>query len=170
MVVQRDPANARKLTLPNHLEGEMGEVIAAANDLFEQISVNHWDAFRYMQTMGSHTSDAIIAYDVEGTLLYAYRPCVKLCGFKVFDNLKEAVGIPQFVLSPDAPPIGLSNCLLSCSFSQEVVMIGNDDQRIRVHLNAAHLPVSRQFPRLRADNRRSGNRPSANNLLRNHVT
>ena len=75
VVALRDPVSASKLTLPDEQDSELGEVIGAANDLFGQITASHWDAFHSMRTMSYHTSDAVIAYDVDGKLLYANRAC-----------------------------------------------------------------------------------------------
>jgi signal transduction histidine kinase len=145
-VALRDPVNASKLTLPDTQDGELGEVIAASNDLFSQITASHWDAFHSVQTMASHTSDAVIAYDVAGKLLYANRACLGLCGFKSFDELQEAKGVPRFELSPATAPLTLAEGLSHGSFSKEVVLIANEGQRKTVLLNAARLPVSAQFP------------------------
>jgi signal transduction histidine kinase len=142
----RDPINASKLTLPDRPDGELGEVMGAASDLFAQITASHWDAFHSMRTMASHTSDAVIAYDVDGNLLYANRACVGLCGFKTIDDIQESATIPRFEMSPDTPPVTLPDGLSHGSFSKEVVMIGNEDKRTTVLLNAARLPVSAQFP------------------------
>ena len=75
VVALRDPVSASKLTLPDEQDSELGEVIGAANDLFGQITASHWDALHSMRTMSYHTSDAVIAYDVDGKLLYANRAC-----------------------------------------------------------------------------------------------
>ena len=146
VAAMRDPVNASKLILPDSLDGELAEVMGAAKDLFEQITASHWDAFHSMRTMASHTPDAVIAYDVAGELLYANSACVGLCGFKTFDELKESASVPQFEMSPNTPPVALPDGLSNGSFSKEVVLIGNEDQRTTVHLNAARLPVSAQFP------------------------
>ena len=142
----RDPVNASKLALPNNQDGALGDVIGAANELFAQITASHWDAFHSMRTMASHTSDAVIAYDEAGTLLYANRASVSLCGFKNFDDLQNSANFPRFEMSPDTPPVMLPECLAQGSFSKEVVLIGPEDQRTTVLLNAARLPVSAQFP------------------------
>jgi len=146
VTAQHDPVNASKLVLPQKPDGELGEAIAAANDLFAQITASHWDAFHSMRTMASHTSDAIIAYDDAGKLLYANRACIGLCGFKTFDEIEESADVPRFEMSPDTAPVALPDCLSHGSFSKEVVLIGNQDQRTTVLLNAARLPVSAQFP------------------------
>jgi len=99
-----------------------------------------------MLTMSSHTSDAVIAYDVDDKLLYANRACVGLCGFKTFDELMESATIPWFEMSPDTSPVALPDGLSHGSFTREVVLIGNEDQRTTALLNAARLPVSAQFP------------------------
>ena len=146
VVALRDPVSASKLALPDKEEGELGEVIGAANDLFAQITASHWDAFHSMRTMASHTSDAVIAYDEAGKLLYANRACVSLCGFKTFDDIQESAAIPRFEMTPGTPPVALPDCLAHGSFSKEVILIGNEEKRTTVLLNAARLPVSAQFP------------------------
>lgn len=50
-------------------------MIGATNDIFGQITASNWDAFHSMRTMSYHTSDAVIAYDVDGKLLFANRAC-----------------------------------------------------------------------------------------------
>ncbi|MDA0652343.1 MAG: PAS domain-containing sensor histidine kinase [Proteobacteria bacterium] len=145
-VALREPVNASKLALPDKQGGEIGKVIRTANDLFAQITASHWEAFHSMQTMASHTSDAVIAYDVDGNLLYANRPCISLCGFKTFDELKESATLPLFEMTPETPPVALPDGLSHGSFSKEVVLIGNGDNRTTVLLSAARLPVSAQFP------------------------
>jgi signal transduction histidine kinase len=142
----RDPINASKLALPDKQPGELGQLIGAANDLFAQITASHWEAFHSMQTMATHSSDAIIAYDEVGKLLYANRACVSLCGFSTFDELQESAETLRFEVETDTAPVSLPDCLSQGSFSKEVVLIGNEEKRTTVLLSAARLPVSAQFP------------------------
>ena len=142
----RDPINAGKLALPAKQDGELGEVIAAANDLFAQIAACHREAYHSMENLASHLPDAIIAYDEAGQLLYANSACVSLCGFDTFEELLEAAEFARFEVAPDTPPVTLPDCLSEGSFSKEVAWLGNEEQRETVRLNAVCLPVSAQSP------------------------
>ena len=142
----RDPINAGKLALPAKQDGELGEVIAAANDLFAQISTFHREAFDSLETLSSHLPGAIIAYDAAGQLLYANSECVNLCGFDTFEELQGADEFPRFEVAPDSPPVALTDCLSQGSFSKDVVLLGYEGRKESVHLNAACLPVSPQSP------------------------
>ena len=72
----RDPINAGKLALPAKQDGELGAVIAAANDLFAQISISHQEASRSLETLSSHLPGAIRG-----------RP-VALCQFGMCQSLR----------------------------------------------------------------------------------
>ena len=58
----------------------------------------------------------------------------------------ESATILWFEMSPNTPPVALPDGLSHGSFSREVVLIGNEDQRTAVLLNAARLTSALRTP------------------------
>jgi signal transduction histidine kinase len=93
-----------------------------------------------------HLPDAVIAYDSDRKIADANVAGLALCGFATIEELQETAEPPRFEMSPGAPPLALPDCLAEGTFSRDVILIGKDEQRTPILLNAARLPDSEDYP------------------------
>ena len=141
----QDPVNVDRYTMDNPYGDELGDVFGATNQLLEQVAAAHRDSLFAITAMADQAADAILAYDDHGDLIYANRSCIKICGFESIGTMKAAKP-PRFEFADDAADVTLPESLQSGAYSREAVLIGGDNRRVAVVVNAARVPRNSRSP------------------------
>ena len=140
-----DPARADAYTLERRPNNEIGEAMAAANLLLDRVAHTHREELATMTAMASQASDAILAYDAGGRILYANPACLLLCGFSDIAEM-EAAGSPRFRFEGEARGRTLPDSLAEGGYSREAVLIARDGREVPTYVNAARPPRDADAP------------------------
>jgi PAS domain S-box-containing protein len=98
-----------------------------------------------MTAMASQASDAILAYDAAGRLLYANPACLLLCGFSDTAEM-AAAGFPRLRFSDLEGDLTLPASLAQGAYSREAVVVTGDGREMPVYVNAARPPSDADAP------------------------
>ncbi len=131
-----DPANADTYLLDQMPGDELGEAMDAANRLLHRVARTHREELATMTDMASQASDAILAYDGAGRILYANPACLLLCGFADTAEM-EAAGLPRFGFKGEGREVTLPDSLASGAYSREALLIAHGGRRVPTFVNAA---------------------------------
>ena len=130
-----DPANADAYLLDRMPGDELGEAMDAANRLLDRVARTYREELATMTDMASQASDAILAYDGAGRILYANPACLLLCGFADAAEM-AAAGMPRFHFKGEAREVTLPDSLASGAYSREAQLIARDGRRVPSFVNA----------------------------------
>ena len=146
LVAARDnPADADAFMLERRPDNEIGEAMDAANRLLDRVARTHREELATMNAMASQASDAILAYDGEGRILYANPACLLLCGFSDAAEM-AAAGLPRFRFEDREGEVMLPASLAQGAYSREAVLIASDSREMPVYVNAARPPRDADAP------------------------
>ncbi len=146
LVAARDnPAEADTFVLERRPDNEIGEAMEAANRLLDRVSRTHREELATMNAMASQASDAILAYDTGGHILYANPACLLLCGFSDVAEM-AAAGLPRIRFEDQESDFTLPASLAGEAYSREAVLIGRDGRQVPVYVNAARPPRDADAP------------------------
>lgn len=140
-----DPANVDRYTMPPVGKDELGDVISATNSLLGQVATSHRDSQRVLTQMVDQAADAIIAHDVSGSVVFANRACLEMCGFSTVEAM-SAAGFPRLMFSHDSKVFTVPGMEDDSSFSREAILIDDRGKRIPVLLNAARVAQNSRSP------------------------
>ncbi len=140
----KNPAEARAYRFPDSQRDEIGAVFVLLNKLLSVISDNCGTPMETIRKLGTRVSDAILAYDESGDLLYANRSCVRLCGFNTFEEMRRSP--PTRFEFEGSAAVSLPESLAIGSYSREALLKRNDGQTIPVMISAARLVTTPEFP------------------------
>jgi signal transduction histidine kinase len=93
---QENPADADSFMLPESRNDELGEVVAALNQLLRRVSKAHGEELAMMATMVENSNEGFVVYDGHGEVIYANRACLEFCAVEHMRDL-QAHGLPNFV-------------------------------------------------------------------------
>ena len=134
-----DPANADAFAMERRPDNEIGEAMEAANRLLDRVARTHREELATMNAMASQASDAILAFDGDGRILYANPACLALCGFSDAAEM-AATGLPRFRFKDREGDFTLAASLAQEAYSREAVLIARGGREVPVYVNAARPP------------------------------
>jgi len=140
-----DPAQADSFVLERRPDNEIGEAMEAANRLLGRVARIHREELATMNAMASQASDAILAYDSDGHILYANPACLLLCGFSDTAEM-AAAGLPRLRFNDQKGGLTLPDSLAQGAYSREAVLIACDGRAVPVYVNAARPPRDADAP------------------------
>ena len=140
-----DPAQADTFALERRPNNEIGEAMEAANRLLGRVARIHREELATMNAMASQASDAILAYDGDGHILYANPACLLLCGFSDAADM-AAAGLPRLRFKGQEGDLTLPASLAQGGYSREAVLVARDGRQTPVYVNAARPPRDADAP------------------------
>jgi PAS domain S-box-containing protein len=140
-----DPTRADAYALERRPDNEIGEAMAAANRLLDRVARTHREELATMTAMASQASDAILACDADGRILYANPACLLLCGFSDAAEM-EAAGSPRFRFEGETQELSLPDSLSGGAYSREAVLIARGGREVPTYINAARPPRDADAP------------------------
>ena len=140
-----DPAQADTFVLERRPDNEIGEAMEAANRLLGRVARIHREELATMNAMASQASDAILAYDGGGHILYANPACLLLCGFSDAADM-AAAGLPRLRFKGQERDLTLPASLARGGYSREAVLVARDGREMPVYVNAARPPRDADAP------------------------
>ena len=146
LVAARDnPAQADTFLLTRRPENEIGEAMEAVNGLLDRVAKTYREELATMNAMASQASDAILAYDSGGSILYANPACLLLCGFADTAEM-AAAGLPRLQFEGQKGDLTLPDSLAQGAYSREAVLVACDGRKVPVYVNAARPPRGTDAP------------------------
>ncbi len=146
LVAARDnPAQADTFVLERRPDNEIGEAMEAVNGLLDRVARTYREELATMNAMASQASDAILAYDSDGGILYANPACLLLCGFSDTAEM-AAAGLPRLRFNDQKGGLTLPDSLAQGAYSREAVLIACDGRAVPVYVNAARPPRDADAP------------------------
>ncbi len=140
-----NPAQADTFVLERHPDNEIGEAMEAANRLLDRVARTYREELATMNAMASQASDAILAYDTGGSILYANPACLLLCGFSDSAEM-AAAGLPRLRFDDREGDLTLPASLAQGAYSREAVLVACDGREVPVYVNAARPPRDADAP------------------------
>jgi PAS domain S-box-containing protein len=117
----------------------------AANRLLGQVAQTYREELATMNAMASQASDAILAYDAAGRILYANPACMLLCGFSDTAEM-AAAGFPHLRFKDQEGDLTLPASLAQGAYSREATLVARDGREVPVYVNAARPPGDADTP------------------------
>ena len=140
LAASQDLGNVQQYALTDiSSDDEVGDVISASNRLFEQITLSHRDSLYTIKTMADRAAVAILTYDETGKVHYANQACFRLCDLHSLEEM-QATGLPKFEFANESAPQSLPESTITGPYSREAILIGRDEKRSAVVVNAARVP------------------------------
>ena len=133
-----NPAQADRQVLPEPRNDELGDTITTLAELFRRLSRTHREELATMLAVVDRTSDAIVAYDMAGRIVYANQACLALCGSDDIAEM-ERLGLPLIQREGGSAPVGLTQILAMGAFSGEADVIAKCGRVIPCMMNGARL-------------------------------
>jgi PAS domain S-box-containing protein len=140
-----NPARADTFVLEHRPDNEIGEAMEAANRLLGRVARTYREELATMNAMARQASDAILAYDAGGRLLYANPACLLLCGFSDTAEM-AAAGFPRLRFTDPEGDLTLAASLAQGAYSREAVLVARDGHEMPVYVNAARPPGGADAP------------------------
>ncbi len=140
-----DPAHADAHLLDRLPGDELGEAMDAVNRLLDRVARTYREELATMNAMASQASDAILAYDGAGRILYANPACLLLCGFTDAAEM-EAAGQPRFRFEGESREVTLPESLAPGAYSRQALLMAHDGRQIPTFVNAARPPSDADAP------------------------
>jgi PAS domain S-box-containing protein len=126
-------------------DNEIGEAMEAANRLLGRVARTYREELATMSAMAGQASDAILAYDAVGRILYANQACLQLCGFSHSTEM-ATVDLPRFRFEDQEGDLALPASLAQGAYSREAVLVVCDGREVPVYVNAARPPRDADAP------------------------
>ncbi len=140
-----NPAQADSFVLEHRPDNEIGEAMEAANRLLGRVARTYREELATMNAMAGQASDAILAYDSAGRILYANPACLLLCGFTGAADM-AAAGFPRLRFKNSEGHLTLPASLAQGAYSSEAVLVARDGHEVPVYVNAARPPANAATP------------------------
>jgi PAS domain S-box-containing protein len=134
-----DPANAAKLAFDYQRNDEIGDLAKSANRLLNRVSQVYREELATLVAMVDDSLIGTFAYDRDGSIVYANRKCMRLCGVKRREELQE-LELPRFSINNEQLPIHLKHLIASeGSYTGEVTLLGKNGKAVPCLLTAAKI-------------------------------
>lgn len=140
-----DPDHVDRYVLENRFQDELHDVVEATNSLLHHVGTSYRDTLKAMSAMANQATDAILAYDEDGNILYANKACVKLTGFVSTKEMRQE-HLPRFEFDNHEVSVSLPESMIADAYSREAQMIGKNGNRTAVVVNAARLTKTSKSP------------------------
>ena len=140
-----DPANADQFSLRARRNDELGDVIEAINELLRRVSRTYREELAMLAAMANEATDAILAYDAAGHVVYANRACLDLCGFADAEAMERA-NLPLLTFEGNELPLSLVDSLREGPYSSEATMLVNGGHGVPCLIRAARLESEGRRP------------------------
>ncbi len=115
-----DPENPDRYTVPVDRKDELGDVMVAFNRMIQDVASTHRREIRRVVAMSENSIAALVAYGVDGEMIYRNKAFLKLSG----DGSADTPGGGNFprVLSHHRDPVPLAEYLAGAAATEEVVL------------------------------------------------
>ncbi len=142
-----NPADAHRYRLKGGTSDEVGETYIAINELLFEVSRTHREQLATLWAIAQSADDGIVAFDMDGNLVFANAACLRLCNATSPEQLTDPDG-PEF-RTLDDEVLRLSAMMPGDQYSGEILLrrIGGETLpcliNARVVSNAAGKTVQR---------------------------
>jgi len=139
-----DPANSDARRFPSSGD-EWDEVGAAVDRLLARVARTHREDLALMSALAEQASDAIVAYDHHGRIVYANAACRELAGCDSVAEM-QAEGLPRLRLPGETAARPLPTVVHAGMNGTRVLVEGRDGRTVPCLLQAPHLDAAHEGP------------------------